>query len=107
MQSLSWESDSRSAGQETPRILQNPNVHYRVHKSPPLDSILNLLDLYQNLTLRILMIHFNIMPHLRLGSASGLFLSRFSELNTVRISLLPYALFISSYCDTTRILMYV
>jgi hypothetical protein len=42
--SISWKANSRSPSLEIPRILWNTEIQYRVHKSAPLDSILNLIN---------------------------------------------------------------
>jgi hypothetical protein len=53
------ESNSRSASQEILHVFCNKNVHYRVHKSSPLDPILNQLNSVH--TLQFFKIHFNII----------------------------------------------
>jgi len=49
--SSSWEANRFSANQEIPRIVWNPNVHYRIHKRPPPVRILRHLDPYQSIIL--------------------------------------------------------
>jgi hypothetical protein len=74
--SPSWEAASRSAIQEFPNILWNPNIHCHVHKSPPLVSWArsNQSIPPHPISLRSILILFS---QLRLGLPSGLLLTAF------------------------------
>jgi hypothetical protein len=67
------EVDSRSAGQETLRLLWNQKVHYRVHKSRIRDPVLSHLNPVHKLTISLS----SIISPLHLGLPSTLFSSGF------------------------------
>jgi hypothetical protein len=57
----SWEAASRLATQEFPKILWNPKVYYRVHRSPPLVPLRNKNNPLHNIPYYFSKIYFNII----------------------------------------------
>jgi hypothetical protein len=60
-QSPSWEANQFVARQETPRVLLNPKVYYRIHNCSPSISILSQPNPVHTPTSHFLKIHINII----------------------------------------------
>jgi hypothetical protein len=58
---LHRKTESHTANEETPHLLWNPKVYYRVHKSPLSVRTLSEMNLIRTLTLNFPKIHFNIV----------------------------------------------
>ena len=85
-QSPSWETNLFSDSQEIPRILWNPNIHYRIYKRPP-----PVPPLSQTMPLPtyFLKIQFNIILPSKPASSKWTLSLRFPHQNPVYASPLP------------------
>jgi hypothetical protein len=88
---FSWEAASCAATQEVPRILWNPKVHYRVHKSPPPVAILGQVNLVHTTPFYFSKINFNIVHLHTICSSSWSLYFWLSHQYPICIPLLPHS----------------
>jgi hypothetical protein len=95
-QNPSCEANSISASRKLPRLLWNTEVHYSVHKNPPLVSILSQINTFHNLPSYFSKIRSNIILPSMPRSSEWSLPFRFSDHNFVCVSHL------SNACNMSR-----
>jgi hypothetical protein len=95
MEQLFLTTNSHSATHKIYRLLWNPDVHYRVHKSPPLVPILSQMNTLHNFPPYFPKIHANIIFPSMLRSSAWSLLFRLSGQGFVCFSHLSHACYMS------------
>jgi hypothetical protein len=93
-QSPSSKANRFAASQKIPRILRNPQVHYRIHKCPPPAPIPSQIDPVHTLTSHLLRIHLSIILPSTPGSSKWSLSLRFPHQSPVYASPLPHTRYV-------------
>ena len=102
VQNSSWEANWFEASQEIPRILWNPEVHYRTHKRPPTVPILGQPNPVHIPTSHILEIHPNIIHPSTPRSPQWSLSLRFPHQDPIHPPLLTHTLHMPSPSHSSR-----
>jgi len=100
-QRTSWEAHRVSASQEIPRILCNPKVHYRIHKSPPHVPILRQVNPVHDPNTTPWRSIAILSSHQHLALPSGLFPSCF-PIKTLYSPFVPHTCYVPRLSHSSR-----